>query len=106
MIRRPPRSTLFPYTTLFRSQRESEVVQGGRVLRVPLEHRPVRRHLPRGIVVDGEVEVGDSEVAFDLGEAVPVLKGFPRGTEDLLARRTGVGQDRPQLPLAHGGARV
>src|SRR3712207_1641958 len=23
MIRRPPRSTLFPYTTLFRSQRES-----------------------------------------------------------------------------------
>src|SRR2546430_13695902 len=25
MIRRPPRSTLFPYTTLFRSQREPEV---------------------------------------------------------------------------------
>src|SRR3989441_13366004 len=24
MIRRPPRSTLFPYTTLFRSQREGE----------------------------------------------------------------------------------
>src|SRR2546422_9081514 len=24
MIRRPPRSTLFPYTTLFRSQRRSE----------------------------------------------------------------------------------
>src|SRR2546430_12940726 len=24
MIRRPPRSTLFPYTTLFRSRRESE----------------------------------------------------------------------------------
>src|SRR5256885_8890643 len=28
MIRRPPRSTLFPYTTLFRSQREREVVNG------------------------------------------------------------------------------
>src|SRR3712207_8111815 len=25
MIRRPPRSTLFPYTTLFRSQRQSEL---------------------------------------------------------------------------------
>src|SRR2546429_9264965 len=25
MIRRPPRSTLFPYTTLFRSRRESDV---------------------------------------------------------------------------------
>src|SRR2546425_4152708 len=28
MIRRPPRSTLFPYTTLFRS--EGEVARGGR----------------------------------------------------------------------------
>src|SRR3712207_8816598 len=26
MIRRPPRSTLFPYTTLFRSQRVADVV--------------------------------------------------------------------------------
>src|SRR2546422_3647770 len=31
MIRRPPRSTLFPYTTLFRSRRE--------ILRVHLVHR-------------------------------------------------------------------
>src|SRR2546430_13362311 len=28
MIRRPPRSTLFPYTTLFRSQCEIEVLPG------------------------------------------------------------------------------
>src|SRR2546426_7240199 len=28
MIRRPPRSTLFPYTTLFRSGRLHEAVQG------------------------------------------------------------------------------
>ena len=28
MIRRPPRSTLFPYTTLFRSQKQSETVHG------------------------------------------------------------------------------
>src|SRR2546430_6702884 len=28
MIRRPPRSTLFPYTTLFRSKRAGEVVGG------------------------------------------------------------------------------
>src|SRR3989442_11825748 len=26
MIRRPPRSTLFPYTTLFRSQHESPII--------------------------------------------------------------------------------
>src|SRR3712207_7848430 len=29
MIRRPPRSTLFPYTTLFRSDRADAVVAGG-----------------------------------------------------------------------------
>src|SRR2546422_4328903 len=29
MIRRPPRSTLFPYTTLFRSDREVQVVEHG-----------------------------------------------------------------------------
>src|SRR2546429_1308645 len=29
MIRRPPRSTLFPYTTLFRSQRTRQAAVGG-----------------------------------------------------------------------------
>src|SRR2546429_2457121 len=29
MIRRPPRSTLFPYTTLFRSQMEFDAIQAG-----------------------------------------------------------------------------
>src|SRR3712207_7188982 len=32
MIRRPPRSTLFPYTTLFRSDRVEEVDQRGRAV--------------------------------------------------------------------------
>src|SRR2546428_9204114 len=34
MIRRPPRSTLFPYTTLFRSRP---------IAGLPVRHRPVRR---------------------------------------------------------------
>src|SRR2546425_9138172 len=38
MIRRPPRSTLFPYTTLFRSADE----------RVSLDHRRERRVHPAG----------------------------------------------------------
>src|SRR5256886_10370788 len=33
MIRRPPRSTLFPYTTLFRSHEVSPVVQSGEGVR-------------------------------------------------------------------------
>src|SRR5256886_6945663 len=32
MIRRPPRSTLFPYTTLFRSDRERSPVEGQDVI--------------------------------------------------------------------------
>src|SRR2546425_8201716 len=46
MIRRPPRSTLFPYTTLFRSeaidgqsQRVAEVRQGPRQLREQVDRR-------------------------------------------------------------------
>src|SRR3712207_6933724 len=46
MIRRPPRSTLFPYTTLFRS--DHEVVAGQRAERADdVLGRPRRgRHLP------------------------------------------------------------
>src|SRR5258708_19110524 len=40
MIRRPPRSTLFPYTTLFRSLVEVRI--GDRQEAQPLEHRMVR----------------------------------------------------------------
>src|SRR2546427_12287751 len=36
MIRRPPRSTLFPYTTLFRSQ--SPTVEDGRILEARIVH--------------------------------------------------------------------
>src|SRR2546422_8058453 len=40
MIRRPPRSTLFPYTTLFRSQDHLTVAsQAVRHRRVPVIHR-------------------------------------------------------------------
>src|SRR2546425_9564225 len=40
MIRRPPRSTLFPYTTLFRSQQRP----------APTETRPATKVDPRGIL--------------------------------------------------------
>src|SRR5258708_27804650 len=41
MIRRPPRSTLFPYTTLFRSHRES----------ARHRHRVSRRRLGNGVIL-------------------------------------------------------
>src|SRR3712207_8803309 len=38
MIRRPPRSTLFPYTTLFRSQRATQDVELARGIRIEVRH--------------------------------------------------------------------
>src|SRR5256885_3768966 len=41
MIRRPPRSTLFPYTTLFRSALLLEQVQPRRICRERIDRRPL-----------------------------------------------------------------
>src|SRR5256885_5476978 len=54
MIRRPPRSTLFPYTTLFRSQVRAKVRQDGRALRMIACY--CRHCLPTEF--DGLVKVG------------------------------------------------
>src|SRR3712207_8553189 len=67
MIRRPPRSTLFPYTTLFRSHRE--VVHGrgdrrGRLLHVVLDDAlvGVEVRVPRvGLVLDRVLREARSE---------------------------------------------
>src|SRR5690242_21514755 len=45
MIRRPPRSTLFPYTTLFRSQHSSESWKHWRRRRKQLPRRERRRRV-------------------------------------------------------------
>src|SRR3712207_8760112 len=55
MIRRPPRSTLFPYTTLFRSGHDPVVAV--RQLAVAVAHpRRARRHLGRLAVPPGGVD--------------------------------------------------
>src|SRR3712207_8451743 len=63
MIRRPPRSTLFPYTTLFRSLPAGDVVQ-----RVVLVHG-VPDHL--------EVRAAGQLVEGDLVRDAPVADGDP-----------------------------
>src|SRR5258707_10875493 len=59
MIRRPPRSTLFPYTTLFRSQRRLRRLPGG---------QPPRQFLVADLEVQpapGHVELDDVAVLQD-----------------------------------------
>src|SRR2546425_7468719 len=41
MIRRPPRSTLFPYTTLFRSRQARSIVLPSHV-QIPIDRHPVQ----------------------------------------------------------------
>src|SRR5947199_2762615 len=61
MIRRPPRSTLFPYTTLFRSPERQQTGQGTTVTLVP------RRDAHDWLRVDAVVEL-----ATLYGSALPV----------------------------------
>src|SRR2546422_6774125 len=56
MIRRPPRSTLFPYTTLFRSQAAGRVGRGvcvAGLTRPPCVWRSPRRRAARRLPVSG-----------------------------------------------------
>src|SRR3712207_7893654 len=52
MIRRPPRSTLFPYTTLFRSRRRVEPLAGSR----GEEEQPAQRRVEDPAVAVAEPE--------------------------------------------------
>src|SRR5258705_1736250 len=67
MIRRPPRSTLFPYTTLFRSLLRDPRLQG-RHLRRPTLARGGEGQGPNGIRLVGEIEVDRQMVGELLGD--------------------------------------
>src|SRR5260221_10631067 len=66
MIRRPPRSTLFPYTTLFRSQIMQDVLGCYRLLPDPaLGERHVFRNHRTQVVADHQhVQMVPEDVAF------------------------------------------
>src|SRR3712207_2148778 len=72
MIRRPPRSTLFPYTTLFRSL-DNGVVAGFPVVDVRVE------------LVDGSYhEVDSSEMAFKVAGSMAFKSAMARAKPTLL----------------------
>src|SRR5438270_5823783 len=64
MIRRPPRSTLFPYTTLFRSEERA----GHRVRRVRDRHLPLLHDLEQGALYlrRGSVDLRSEEHTSEL----------------------------------------
>src|SRR2546426_12379503 len=80
MIRRPPRSTLFPYTTLFRSLRVEVAARGvgradgvdrGQALRVP----PRLQRREPGMEPEVAVEVDDVRCRHRYPRPFPVIQG-------------------------------
>src|SRR3989442_15822003 len=53
MIRRPPRSTLFPYTTLFRSITVVDLLDRGRIAEAIAAHTGIELHVPHGAFAVG-----------------------------------------------------
>src|SRR2546427_2156447 len=91
MIRRPPRSTLFPYTTLFRSRTEA----GAPLLTVRaavLAGGAARRYggRPKGLV-----ELGGRRILDRVVDAVQAVVGGPPPP---LPHPPGPPPPRPQLP--------
>src|SRR2546429_8797444 len=110
MIRRPPRSTLFPYTTLFRSRRGRALVdlgrrrarrrRGGRRRRVPREPRratrPHRRPATRDMTGGGLFE--------GVGIALDSLRGNKRrGAFAIFGGALGGVVVLVVAPVVHGG---
>ena len=74
MIRRPPRSTLFPYTTLFRSRAFLGTGAYSYLRLIVPELRPVPLMLGLGD------EGADSEVVADVSAGHPALISFTSGS--------------------------
>src|SRR5438067_10393963 len=87
MIRRPPRSTLFPYTTLFRSARVRSRPRGTRAARLA-----------------GELALGEPYRPDDLGGAEVAVEALLRGGAERAVERTadlGGDAERPAVGLGN-----
>src|SRR2546427_10459919 len=90
MIRRPPRSTLFPYTTLFRSAAPDELADFGRPKRISLCVLVDRggRELPI------QPDIVGKQVKVSHGERVDVLVEELDGRDEVDLVRQGRSEER------------
>src|SRR3712207_7940816 len=80
MIRRPPRSTLFPYTTLFRSPPEDLI----RAIRTVAEGRPFVDPSLSPMLIMGDTELGDKALSERERE---ILQRSEEHTSELQSRQ-------------------
>src|SRR5204862_7333354 len=90
MIRRPPSSTLFPYTTLFRSHPEADLDEAGTdVVRVVADLQRedvVRRRLPQLVLVAADVPPESNELRVAGGERSEEHTSELQSRRDLVCR--------------------
>src|SRR5260370_11171436 len=100
MIRRPPRSTLFPYTTLFRSNEPGAHEYAANQLHIRLGHDPVRRRDVHAVGGNGSSEEHTSALQSHLTHACPLLLHNTKGANPLskLVPTARPAQARPRPP--------
>src|SRR6266567_6286720 len=79
MIRRPPRSTLFPYTTLFRSSRDGFTTHQDAVLATVPANAPPLQFLPYIGDYNGLLTRGDRFLGVFAASNAPDSTNFPQG---------------------------
>src|SRR3712207_3626594 len=94
MIRRPPRSTLFPYTTLFRSPRWS---RPGQVL---VDQRDRHRSLPHG-ARDALYRARPHVAGYEHARHARLERVRIAAEPPELAWHVGAGEDEPALVARH-----
>src|SRR5438132_14020523 len=102
MIRRPPRSTLFPYTTLFRSDHEAGRVARSRLDRLP-EAGPDAHGAAGCGTRKGDVRARPARVRAALDVQASAARGFLPDLRERIGTRPGLVLAR--LGVHHGTAR-
>src|SRR5258707_15713162 len=102
MIRRPPRSTLFPYTTLFRSLRMAMSVEEALLPRAP---RRVCAITPAGLAMLDEEAGPGQKLTAARRRVLQALHDDGSCSTAELARRAGrgAGVGRRLIAAGHGG---
>src|SRR5436853_2263479 len=93
MIRRPPRSTLFPYTTLFRSQSEKLGALNERqreVLKDMSSNGQRLQHFIQDFLTFTVLETGELRMHYELGDANAALSEVDRKSTRLNSSHLGI----------------
>src|SRR5258705_12957508 len=93
MIRRPPRSTLFPYTTLFRSTRprsQGATLTAWELSQQKISHQVIADNAAGLLFSRGEIDLVIVGSARTLGRTGEVANKIGTYTKAVLARRHGV----------------